>query len=111
MEKRFEAFIIFILLTIITLGLYIPFFWITRQQETIDLLKDIKEELKTTDSEKEKKQVEIQELEVERINLEVERINHPSAPLSLYEKLFINAIWIVLFGVILAVVVVIFVLV
>ena len=45
MEKRFEAFIIFILLTIITLGLYIPFFWITRQQETIDLLKDIKEEL------------------------------------------------------------------
>ena len=111
MEKRFEAFIIFILLTIITLGLYIPFFWITRQQETIDLLKDIKEELKTTDNEREKKQVEIQELEVERINLEVERINHPSAPLSLYEKLFLKAIWIVFFGVILAVVVVIFVLV
>ena len=86
-------------------------FFVTRQKETVELLKDIKEELKTTDNEREKKQVEIQELEVERINLEVERINHPSAPLSLYEKLFINAIWIVLFGVILAMALMIYILV
>ena len=97
MGKRIEAFVIFILLTIITLGLYIPFFWITRQQETIDLLKDIKEELKTTDNEREKKQVEIQELEVERMK-------HPPTSLSLYQKLYVNAPWIVLFVVIFAIV-------
>ena len=39
-------FLIFVVLTIITIGLYPLFFFVTRQQETVELLKDIKEELK-----------------------------------------------------------------
>ena len=57
-SKRLEAFIIFIFLTIITLGLYIPFFWITRQQETIELLSEINQEVKKTDNQREMEQVE-----------------------------------------------------
>ena len=39
-------FIIFIFFTIITLGLYPLFFFVSRQQETVELLKAIKEELR-----------------------------------------------------------------
>ena len=46
MPARLENFLIFIVLTIITIGLYPLFFFVTRQQETVELLKDIKEELK-----------------------------------------------------------------
>jgi len=46
MPARLGNFLIFVVLTIITLGLYPLFFFVTRQQETVELLKDIKEELK-----------------------------------------------------------------
>ena len=46
MPTRLGNFLIFIVLTIITLGLYPLFFFVTRQQETVELLRDIKEELK-----------------------------------------------------------------
>ncbi len=46
MPARLGNFLIFIFLTIITIGLYPLFFFVTRQQETVELLKDIKEELK-----------------------------------------------------------------
>ena len=46
MPARLGNFLIFIVLTIITIGLYPLFFFVTRQQETVELLKDIKEELK-----------------------------------------------------------------
>ena len=58
MEKRLEAFVIFIFLTLITLGLYPIFFWITRQQETIELLSEINQEVKKTDNQREMEQVE-----------------------------------------------------
>lgn len=46
MAARLGNFLIFVVLTIITIGLYPLFFFVTRQQETVELLKDIKEELK-----------------------------------------------------------------
>jgi len=46
MPARLGNFLIFVVLTIITIGLYPLFFFVTRQQETVELLKDIKEELK-----------------------------------------------------------------
>ena len=58
MQARLGNFLIFIFLTIITLGLYIPFFWITRQQETIELLSEINQEVKKTDNQREMEQVE-----------------------------------------------------
>ena len=46
MPARLGNFLIFVVLTIITIGFYPLFFFVTRQQETVELLKDIKEELK-----------------------------------------------------------------
>ena len=46
MPARLGNFLIFVVLTIITIGLYPLFFFVTRQQETVELLKDIKEQLK-----------------------------------------------------------------
>ena len=46
MPAHLGNFLIFVVLTIITIGLYPLFFFVTRQQETVELLKDIKEELK-----------------------------------------------------------------
>ncbi|MBT4202997.1 MAG: DUF4234 domain-containing protein [Rhodobiaceae bacterium] len=46
MAARLGNFIIFIFFTIITLGLYPLFFFVSRQQETVELLKAIKEELR-----------------------------------------------------------------
>ena len=46
MSARLGNFLIFVVLTIITIWLYPLFFFVTRQQETVELLKDIKEELK-----------------------------------------------------------------
>ena len=50
MPARLGNFLIFIVLTIITIGLYPLFFFVTRQQETVELLKDIKEELKRSNN-------------------------------------------------------------
>ena len=46
MPARLGNFLIFVFFTIITIGLYPLFFFVTRQQGTVELLKDIKEELK-----------------------------------------------------------------
>ena len=46
MAARLGNFINFIFFTIITLGLYPLFFFVSRQQETVELLKAIKEELR-----------------------------------------------------------------
>ncbi|MFL2490676.1 MAG: DUF4234 domain-containing protein [Candidatus Neomarinimicrobiota bacterium] len=46
MVNRIANFIIFLILTIFTLGIYPLYFYVTRQQETIDVLNEIKEELK-----------------------------------------------------------------
>jgi NADH:ubiquinone oxidoreductase subunit 4 (subunit M) len=46
MAARLGNFIIFLILTIITLGLYPLFFFVTRQQETVSLLTEIRDELK-----------------------------------------------------------------
>ena len=46
MARRLGNFLIFIILSIITLGLYPLYFLVTRQQETVSLLSDILEELK-----------------------------------------------------------------
>ncbi|HIG67316.1 MAG TPA: DUF4234 domain-containing protein [Porticoccaceae bacterium] len=46
MAPRLGNFIIFLILTIITLGLYPLFFFVTRQQETVFLLAEIRDELK-----------------------------------------------------------------
>ena len=90
-SKRLEAFIIFIFLTIITLGLYIPFFWITRQQETIELLSEINQEVKKTDSQREVEQVEKWK--------EEDREEKPKI-VSAYEKYFKTGFWVALFGII-----------
>ena len=50
MPARLGYFLIFIFLTIITIGLYPLFFFVTRQQETVELMKDIKEELKRSNN-------------------------------------------------------------
>lgn len=46
MAGRIGNFVIFIVLSLITLGLYPLYFLVTRQQETVSLLRDILEELK-----------------------------------------------------------------
>ena len=46
MLNRIGNFIIFLILTVLTLGIYPFYFHVTRQQETIDVLNEIKEELK-----------------------------------------------------------------
>jgi NADH:ubiquinone oxidoreductase subunit 4 (subunit M) len=45
MAARIGNFLIFIILTIFTLGLYPLFFFVSRQQETVELLQEIKKEL------------------------------------------------------------------
>jgi len=45
MAARIGNFIIFIILTIFTLGLYPLYFMVTRQQEQVELLRDIKDAL------------------------------------------------------------------
>ena len=50
MPARLGNFLIFVVLTIITIGLYPLFFFVTRQQETVELLKDINEELKRSNN-------------------------------------------------------------
>ena len=50
MPARLGNFLIFVVLTIITIGLYPLFFFVTRQQETVELLKDIKKELKKSNN-------------------------------------------------------------
>ena len=46
MLARLGNFLIFVVLTIITIGLYPLFFFVTRQQETVEILREINEELK-----------------------------------------------------------------
>ena len=47
MAKRLGNFVIFVVLTIITFGLYPFYFYMTRVQEQNELLRDILVELKT----------------------------------------------------------------
>ena len=49
MTARLGNFIIFLILTVITLGIYPLYFFVTRQQENTDLLKEIRDELKKSD--------------------------------------------------------------
>ena len=49
MAGRLGNFIIFLILTVITLGIYPLYFFVTRQQENTDLLKEIRDELKKSD--------------------------------------------------------------
>jgi hypothetical protein len=46
MAARIGNFIIFLILTTITFGIYPLFFFVTRQQENTELLVDIRDELK-----------------------------------------------------------------
>ncbi|MAS59286.1 MAG: hypothetical protein CMD42_06175 [Gammaproteobacteria bacterium] len=48
MPARLGYFLIFIILSIITLGLYPLFFFVTRQQETVEILREINKELKNS---------------------------------------------------------------
>ena len=43
-------FLIFVVLTIITIGLYPLFFFVTRQQETVEILREINKELKKSNN-------------------------------------------------------------
>ena len=45
MAARLGNFIIFLILTVITLGIYPLYFFVTRQQENTELLKEIRDEL------------------------------------------------------------------
>ena len=45
MASRFGNFIIFLILSILTLGIYPLYFFVTRQQENTELLKEIRDEL------------------------------------------------------------------
>ena len=49
MAARLGNFIIFLILTVITLGIYPLYFFVTRQQENTDWLKEIRDELKKSD--------------------------------------------------------------
>ena len=49
MAARLGNFIIFLVLTIITLGFYPLYFFVTRQQENTELLKEIRDELQKRD--------------------------------------------------------------
>ena len=100
MEKRIEAFVIFILLTIITFGLYAIYFWVSRQQETIDLLSEINREVKKTDNQREIEQAEI--LKEEEVREEKKKEEEEKKPkiVSAYEKYFKTGFLVVLFGMI-----------
>ena len=50
MPARLGYFLIFIFFTIITIGLYPLFFFVTRQQETVEILREINEELKKSNN-------------------------------------------------------------
>ena len=45
MAARIGNFIIFLILSVLTLGIYHLYFFVTRQQENTELLKDIRGEL------------------------------------------------------------------
>lgn len=45
MASRIGNFIIFLILSILTLGIYPLYFFVTRQQENTELLKEIRDEL------------------------------------------------------------------
>lgn len=49
MALRIGNFIIFLILTVITLGVYPLYFFVTRQQENTELLIEIRDELKKGD--------------------------------------------------------------
>lgn len=49
MALRLGNFVIFLILTVITLGIYPLYFFVTRQQENTELLKEIRDELKKGD--------------------------------------------------------------
>lgn len=46
MATRIGNFIIFLIFTLVTLGIYPLYFFVTRQQENTELLKEIRDELK-----------------------------------------------------------------
>ena len=46
MAERLGNFLLFLVLSLITLGLYPIYFFVTRQQETVSLLEEIRDELK-----------------------------------------------------------------
>ena len=46
MAERLGNFLLFLVLSLITLGLYPLYFFVTRQQETVSLLEEIRDELK-----------------------------------------------------------------
>ena len=45
MAERIGNFVVFLVLTLITLGIYPLYFYVTRTQENISLLEDIRDEL------------------------------------------------------------------
>lgn len=45
MAERIGNFVVFLVLTLITLGIYTLYFYVTRTQENISLLTDIRDEL------------------------------------------------------------------
>ena len=49
MAGRLGNFIIFLIFTVITLGIYPLYFFVTRQQENTELLKEIIDELQKRD--------------------------------------------------------------
>ena len=49
MAARLGNFIIFLILTVITLGIYPLYFFVTRKQENTELLKEIRDELQKRD--------------------------------------------------------------
>ena len=49
MAARLGNFVIFLILTVITLGIYPLYFFVTRQQENTELLKEIRDELQKRD--------------------------------------------------------------
>ena len=49
MAARLGNFIIFLILTVITLGIYPLYFFVTRQQANTELLKEIRDELQKRD--------------------------------------------------------------
>ena len=49
MAARLGNIVIFLILTVITLGIYPLYFFVTRQQENTELLKEIRDELKKGD--------------------------------------------------------------
>ena len=50
MAARIGNFIIFLILSVVTLGIYPLYFFVTRQQENTELLKEILDEIKKQNS-------------------------------------------------------------